>query len=64
MREVTVVCVKNNGHEASLEPSKVYQVPPDAQATRHELVRVIDGSGEDYLYPEDYLALSSCRKSH
>ena len=49
-----VVCVKNEGYPASLEPRKIYQVIPDARAAEHRLVRVTDESGEDYLYPEDY----------
>jgi len=49
-----VVCVKNDQYPASLEVRKIYQVLPDADAARHQLVRVIDESGEDYLYPADY----------
>jgi len=39
---------------ASLEVRKVYQCIPDTAAEFHRLVRVIDESGEDYLYPDDY----------
>jgi len=46
-----VVCLKNNGYEASLEPRKIYQVLPDKEAERHKMLRVIDESGEDYLFP-------------
>ena len=49
-----VLCVKNDQYPASLEVRKIYQVVPDAAAARHGLVRVIDESGEDYLYPSDY----------
>ena len=49
-----VVCIKNEGHTASLEVRKIYQVLPDVQATEHQLVRIIDESGEDYLYPMDF----------
>ena len=49
-----VVCVKNEGYEASLEKRKIYQVLPDADAHAHHLIRVIDESGEDYLYPVDW----------
>ena len=49
-------CIKNAGHEASLERRKVYRVPPNAKAAAHGLVRVIDESGEDYLYPADFFA--------
>jgi len=49
-----VLCVDNTGYPASLEVRKVYRVLPDAAAARHGLVRVIDESGEDYLYPEKF----------
>ena len=49
-----VVCINNSGYPASLEVRKIYQVIPDARAAAHQLVRVIDESGEDYLYPADY----------
>jgi hypothetical protein len=49
-----VVCVKNEGYEVSLELRKIYEVVLDAQAAEHRLVRVVDESGEDYLYPEAY----------
>ena len=49
-----VVCVKNEGYVASLEPRKIYRVLPDRDAQAHQLVRVIDESGEDYLFPADY----------
>ena len=49
-----VVCVDNTEYPASLERRKIYQVLPDEQAEQHSLVRVIDESGEDYLYPSSY----------
>lgn len=49
-----MVCLRNDGYEASLERRKIYQALPDAYATRHRQVRVIDESGEDYLYPADF----------
>ena len=51
-----MICVDNLGYEASLEIRKVYEVLPDRTAERHHQVRVIDESGEDYLYPEKYFA--------
>ena len=49
------VCVDNEGYEASLEKRKIYQVIVEegelAQSGEHNLLRVIDESGEDYLYP-------------
>lgn len=47
-----VLCIRNDGCE-DLEPRKVYQVIPDAAAAEDGLTRVIDESGEDYLYPRD-----------
>jgi len=49
-----VVCVDATEYPASLERRKIYQVLPDEQAEQHSLVRVIDESGEDYLYPSSY----------
>lgn len=48
------VCIKNDGYQVSLEIRKIYQVIPDTKALKHQLIRVIDESGEDYLYPADY----------
>ena len=50
------VCIRNNGYEASLERRKIYQVLADADASRHGQLRIIDESGEDYLYPAEYFA--------
>lgn len=51
-----VVCLKNEGYEVSLERRKIYRVLPDADAAKHRLMRVIDESGEDYLYPQRFFA--------
>lgn len=48
------ICVTNDGYLASLELWKVYRVVPDDRAAKHELIRVIDESGEDYLYSESW----------
>lgn len=53
-----VVCVNNGGYPASLELRKIYRLLPDVTAAAHGQVRVIDESGEDYLYPQKcFLAL-------
>ena len=49
-----VVCIKNKHYHASVDLRKLYQVLPDDSAAKHRQLRVIDESGEDYLYPEDY----------
>lgn len=51
------VCVKNDGYSASLELRKIYQVLQDSQTAIHQQLRVIDESGEDYLYPANYFVL-------
>jgi len=51
-----VVCLKNRGYEVSLERRKIYQVLPDPEAAKHNQLRVIDESGEDYLYPQSFFA--------
>lgn len=49
-----VVCVRNDEYPASLELRKIYRVMRDVSATKLGMLRVIDESGEDYLYPEDH----------
>jgi hypothetical protein len=51
------VCVDNRGYPASLELHKVYRLVPDPQAEADGDLRVIDESGEDYLYPADYFVV-------
>lgn len=51
-----VVCVSNKGYRASLERLKIYLALADRDAGRAGMVRVIDESGEDYLYPKGYFA--------
>ncbi len=48
-----VICIKNNSYEASLELRKVYLVVSNSNI-KNKLVRIIDESGEDYLYPSDF----------
>jgi hypothetical protein len=47
------LCVQNRGYAASLEVRKVYALLPDPAAKRRGRVRVVDESGEDYLYPTE-----------
>lgn len=49
-----VVCVKNDEYEGALELRKIYEILDDRDAEPHDLIRVIDESGEDYLYPRDW----------
>ena len=56
MKTHFMVCVNNRGYEASLETKKIYEVLLDKSAKKHHQIRVIDESGEDYLYPSGYFA--------
>jgi hypothetical protein len=47
-----VVCINNDGYLVSLEKRKIYIALRDAKADGHGLLRIIDESGEDYLYPK------------
>ncbi|HKR62109.1 MAG TPA: hypothetical protein VJZ00_00140 [Thermoanaerobaculia bacterium] len=46
------VCIRNDGYEESLEPRKIYEILADPDAEKHDMVRVVDEEGEDYLYPK------------
>jgi hypothetical protein len=49
-----VVCISNEGYPASLEKRKIYLTLRDATADKHGLIRVVDESGDDYLYPKTF----------
>ena len=48
-----VVCLNNEGYQASLLARRIYRAIPDTDAASRGLLRVIDESGEDYLFPQD-----------
>jgi len=52
-----VVCLNNDGYPASLEVGKLYRFIPDEEAAAEGLMRVIDESGEDYLYPKSFFLI-------
>jgi hypothetical protein len=54
-----VICIDNTGYEASLERRKIYEAISDAASARRGFLRVIDESGEDYLYPESMFVAAS-----
>jgi hypothetical protein len=56
MKQKILLCVDNEGYKASLEVRKLYETVPDKEAERHNQVRIIDESGEDYLYPSRFFA--------
>ena len=51
------LCLENAGNEPSLILGKVYRIVPDARAAKDDLIRIIDESGEDYLFSRDQFAL-------
>jgi hypothetical protein len=57
------VCIKNTGYPASLELYKIYRILSDDEAAHDGDVRVIDESGEDYLYPADYFVVIDVPKT-
>jgi len=50
MKKRFVLCINNDGYQASLIQRKIYAVIPDERAERDDLIRVMDESGEDYLF--------------
>lgn len=54
-----VICIDNSGYEASLERRKIYEAIADSVSAKRGLIRVVDESGEDYLYPESMFVEAS-----
>ena len=57
------ICVNNAEYPASLELHKIYRVVPDHDARKDGDLRIIDESGEDYLYPADYFLVIDIPRS-
>jgi hypothetical protein len=51
-RKRFALCIDNDDFKASLIVGKVYRILPDAKGAPDQLIRIVDESGEDYLYPE------------
>ena len=51
------ICVENKGYEASLEVRKVYDLIQDNKAAERNMLRVVDESGDDYLYPKEFFVV-------
>ena len=62
MKTEYVICVENKDYEASLELRKIYRRVFEKSPKQSGLIRVIDKSGEDYLYPEDFFVPVSVPK--
>ena len=56
-RQQLALCLRNKGYEVSLERRKIYPVLPDRDAAAHGQLRIIDESGEDYLYSATFFVL-------
>jgi len=59
MKQLTkhfALCIDNTDYEASLIPGKVYRILPDSRAAKDDFVRIVDESGEDYLYHKSHFA--------
>lgn len=56
MKREFALCLDNEGNEASLILGKVYRTVPDTRAAKDDLVRIIDESGEDYLFDSSQFA--------
>jgi len=54
MKSYFVICIQNEGYEVSLEKGKVYQIKEYEKTDRKNYIRIIDESGEDYLFPKEY----------
>ena len=57
MKQLFAVCIDNTDYEASLIPRKIYKVLPDEEAAQDDLIRIVDESGEDYLYHVSHFVL-------
>jgi len=51
------ICIRNDEYEGALELRKLYEVIEDSSAEKRHYIRVVDESGEDYLYPESWFLL-------
>ena len=54
MKKKYLICINNEGYSTSIEKRKLYERVEDSESEKFNLVRIIDESGEDYLYPGNY----------
>jgi len=62
-RKCFLICINNEDYPASLELRKIYQVIADTKVAENQLLRVIDESDENYLYPADYFVTIELQKA-
>ena len=58
MNKERFICINNEGYPVSLEMFATYEAIPDDEAAKRDLIRIIDESGEDYLYPKSRFVLA------
>ncbi len=64
MKTKYLLCVRNDGYQASLEQRKLYERIPDKAAEARGLVRIADESGEDYVFPlENFIPVSLSQRA-
>ena len=51
------LCIDNTGYKVSLIPKKIYEIIPDEEAAKDDFLRIVDESGEDYLYHTSHFVL-------
>ena len=51
------LCIDNTGYKVSLIPKKIYEIIPDEEAAKDDFLRIVDESGEDYLYHISHFVL-------
>ena len=56
------LCINNEDYEASLIPRKIYEIIPDDKAEQDDFLRIVDESGEDYLYHNSYFVVAEFSK--
>lgn len=61
-QKLFALCINNKDYEASLIPRKIYEIIPDNKAEQDDFLRIIDESGEDYLYHNSYFVVSEFSK--
>lgn len=59
LRSRFAVCINNGGYIYDLKEKQIYEILPDESAERSHYLRVIDDTGEDYLYPAGYFQIIS-----
>ena len=64
MKVQRFICINNEGYPVSLEMFAAYDTIPDDEAAKREMIRVIDESGEDYLYPKSRFILVNLPASY